>query len=280
MALLYHCFDTNALLIAVKCYIPVRSSLVQFTDIKFKQLINEHITLLQVDIVNYRPWLVSKESVEFIIHKGTRYWSCNVSCARIIADYYQFKIFLKIVVFQAYIRTYLSRAFIDSSHLGVLPNTVSNLWTFPNREIVRPQSSWYLPLARNAGKATKPTEIFDISCSFFYDCNLDFTWISKLSISFPRMTSIMRIWRKYLSGLVARGSRSSKSGFSLSRPRLCRDSGFSSKIWIIPTKSGWLDTLPIVLHFEVLSYLWIIATTKMIQNHMVPYFLSCYSAQA
>ena len=47
---------------------PVRSSLVQFTDIKFKQLINEHITLLQVDIVNYRPWLVSKESVEFIIY--------------------------------------------------------------------------------------------------------------------------------------------------------------------------------------------------------------------
>ena len=68
MALLCHCFDTNALLIAVKCYIPVRSSLVQFTDIKFKQLINEHITLLQVDIVNYRPWLVSKESVEFIIY--------------------------------------------------------------------------------------------------------------------------------------------------------------------------------------------------------------------
>ena len=174
--------------------------------------------------------------------KGTRYWSCNVSCARIIADYYQFKIFLKIVVFQAYIRTYLSRAFIDSSHLGVLPNTVSNLWTFPNREIVRPQSSWYLPLARNAGKATKPTEIFDISCSFFYDRNLDFTWISKLSISFPRMTSIMRIWRKYLSGLVARGSRSSKSGFFLSCPRLRRDSGFSSIIGIIPTKSGWLDT--------------------------------------
>ena len=64
---------------------------------------------------------------------------------------------------------------------------------------------------------------------FFYDCNLDFTCISKLSISFPHMTSIMRIWRKYLSGFVARGSRSSKLGF----PRLRRDSGFSRKIGMV-----------------------------------------------
>ena len=84
---------------------------------------------------------------------------------------------------------------------------------------------------------------------FFYDCNLDFTWISKLSISFPRMTSIMRIWRKYLSGLVARGSRSSKSGF----PRFRRDSGFSRKIGIIPTKSGWLDTLLVSTHLTCIS---------------------------
>ena len=40
-------------------------------------------------------------------------------------------------------------------------------------EIVRPQSSWYLPLARNAGKATKPMEILqpwlhlDIQVKYF-----------------------------------------------------------------------------------------------------------------
>ena len=35
----------------------------------------------------------------------------------------------------------------------------------------------------------------------------------------------------------------SKSGFFLSRSHIGGDSGFSSKIRIIPTKSGWLDSL-------------------------------------
>ena len=38
----------------------------------------------------------------------------------------------------------------------------------------------------------------------------------------------------------------SKSGFGLSRSHVGRDSGFSRKIAIIPTKSGWLDSLSFV----------------------------------
>ena len=38
----------------------------------------------------------------------------------------------------------------------------------------------------------------------------------------------------------------SKSGFSLSRSHVGQDSGFSRKIAIIPTKSGWLDSLSFV----------------------------------
>ena len=41
-----------------------------------------------------------------------------------------------------------------------------------------------------------------------------------------------------------------KIGIFLSRPKLRRDSGFSGKIGIIPTKSGWLDILT-VLHFTL-----------------------------
>ena len=35
----------------------------------------------------------------------------------------------------------------------------------------------------------------------------------------------------------------SKSGFFLSRSHIGRDSGLTSKIGMIPTKSGWLDSL-------------------------------------
>ena len=41
-----------------------------------------------------------------------------------------------------------------------------------------------------------------------------------------------------------------KSGFFLSRSHIGRNSGFSIKIRIIPTKSGWLDSLR--FSFEVL----------------------------
>ena len=42
----------------------------------------------------------------------------------------------------------------------------------------------------------------------------------------------------------------SKSGFFLSQSHIDQDSGFSSKIGIIPTKSGWLDNLGFPNYFK------------------------------
>ena len=48
----------------------------------------------------------------------------------------------------------------------------------------------------------------------------------------------------FYENLTKISQHESKSGFFLSRSHtIVRDSGFSSKIGIIPTKSGWLDSL-------------------------------------
>ena len=55
--------------------------------------------------------------------------------------------------------------------------------------------------------------------------------------------TIIRYWvlySKYYENLTEMTEQMSKSGFFISRPHIGRDSGFSSKIGVIPTKwDGW-----------------------------------------
>ena len=51
------------------------------------------------------------------------------------------------------------------------------------------------------------------------------------------------LYSKYYENLTKMTEQMLKSGFFLFRLLIGQDSGFSSKIGVIPTKSGWLDSL-------------------------------------
>ena len=100
----------------------------------------------------------------------------------------------------------------------------------------------YLPLVRNAWEVTKrkrpctnAIQPETLGNGFLFAVFLVQTLtLSQIQVKY--FVSLF-IWRKY-------NFLGFKIGIFLSRPKLCRDSGFSSKIGIIPTtKSGWLDTL-------------------------------------
>ena len=61
---------------------------------------------------------------------------------------------------------------------------------------------------------------------------------------------MLKIFVSFYQNLTKISQYKSKSRFFLSLSHIGRDSGFSSKIGTIPTKSGWLDRL----HYFLLNF--------------------------
>ena len=101
--------------------------------------------------------------------------------------------------------------------------------------------AWYLPLVRNAWEVTKRKRICTNAIQpetlgNIFSSNLEF--ISDPSQVFRFLVHLTKItfW-------------ASKSGFSYPDRSCVGIRGFSSKIGIIPTKLGWLDTLDVICDF-------------------------------